>query len=293
VEPPEVSLTAETVLATLKVPAKWITKKITDAETRRQVQAMYDELMATGRVEAALPEDDRIVRDLHAKEVLAPRAAALAAQRDTRLAAPQTLPAVRGAAAKPAVLAGAKEPTVKSEPAPVTAVTSPDAAPTRPALVVPGPNQRAGLSSLETAPRCYLLESDDLERAPSIGPKLAERLALGGIVTVKDFLAADTDAILPLLGGGRFDAETVAQWKSEARLVLRVPGLRGTHAQLLAGAGYDTAEKLAAADPVALSAAVLAFATTPAGARVLRNGDTPDMEAITRWVRSAQQALAA
>ncbi len=293
VEPPEVSLTAETVLATLKVPAKWITKKITDAETRRQVQAMYDELMATGRVEATLPEDDRTVRDLHAKEVLEPRAAAMAAERDKRLAAPQTVPAARGAAGKPAVLAGAKGPTVKSEPAPVAAATPPEAAPARPALVVPGPGQRAGLSSLETSPRCYLLESDDLERAPSIGPKLAERLALGGIVTVKDFLAADADTVRPLLGGGRFDEATVAQWKNEARLVLRVPGLRGTHAQLLAGAGYDTPEKLAAADPVALSAAVLAFATTPAGARVLRNGDTPDMEAITRWVRSAQQALAA
>jgi hypothetical protein len=146
---------------------------------------------------------------------------------------------------------------------------------------------------LVAAPSCYLLESDDLERAPSIGPKLAERLALGGIVSVKNFLDADPNAVVSLLGGGRFDAAMVERWKAEARLVLRVPGLRGTHAQLLAGAGYDTAEKLADAEPVALSAAVLSFATTPAGVRILRNGDTPDIEAITRWVQSAQQALAA
>ena len=154
-------------------------------------------------------------------------------------------------------------------------------------------SNRDELSRLNTVPRCYLAESDDLERAPSIGPKLAERLALGGIVSVKDFIDAEPDAVVSLLGEGRFDAETVERWKTEARLVLRVPGLRGTHAQLLAGAGYDTPEKLADADPVALSAAVLAFATTPAGARILRNGDTPDIEAVTRWVQGAQQALAA
>jgi hypothetical protein len=110
---------------------------------------------------------------------------------------------------------------------------------------------------------------------------------------VKDFLNADPNAVVSLLGGGRFTVAIVEQWMAESRLVMRVPGLRGTHAQLLAGAGYDTAEKLAEADPVALSAAVLAFATTPSGVRILRNGDTPDIEAITRWVQSAKVALAA
>ncbi|OYW56922.1 MAG: hypothetical protein B7Y80_02255 [Hyphomicrobium sp. 32-62-53] len=294
VEPPEVSLTAETLLATLKVPAKWITKKITDADTRRQVQAMYDELMATGRVEATLPEDDRVVRDLHAKGVLAPRAAAMAAERARRLA-----PAVASKAAKhsaiamPAAVAGRRPlDTVASEPAGGQPALMSAAVRSHVVVLAP-PHRQQGLSSLDAAPRCYLLENDDLERAPSIGPKLAERLALGGIVSVKNFLDADPNAVVSLLGGGRFDAAMVERWKAEARLVLRVPGLRGTHAQLLAGAGYDTAEKLAEAEPVALSAAVLSFATTPAGVRILRNGDTPDIEAITRWVQSAQQALAA
>jgi hypothetical protein len=50
---------------------------------------------------------------------------------------------------------------------------------------------------------------------------------------------------------------------------------------------------LSGADPLALSAAVLAFAATPQGARVLRDGDTPDIEAVPRWVEQARQALAA
>jgi predicted flap endonuclease-1-like 5' DNA nuclease len=292
-EPPVVALTAETLIATLKIPAKWVTKKITDAETRKQVQAMYDELMATGRVETTLPEDDRMVRDLHKAEVIAPREAAKAAERARRIASPAAAsksarPSGRAAAAAPpAASAGlngeAAEPVTGSTPAPAP----------QPAIVLPVQAERSGLASLSTAPRCYLLDTDDLERAPSIGPKLAERLAAGGLLTVADFLAADTDNTVALLDDSRFAADTIERWKTESRLVLGVSGLRGTHAQLLVGAGYETAEKLALADPVELSSALLTFATTPAGTRILRNGDAPDVEAVTRWVHLAQNALAA
>jgi predicted flap endonuclease-1-like 5' DNA nuclease len=166
--------------------------------------------------------------------------------------------------------------------------TDPDVATTPQTL-----SNHGALASLKTEPRCYLLESDDLERAPSIGPKLAERLALTGIVSVADFLAANSEDVATNLGDSRFDRETVERWKKEARLVMSVPGLRGTHAQLLVGAGYETAQAVALADPIQLSSDLLSFATTPPGTRILRNGDAPDVEAVTRWVRLAQQALAA
>ena len=50
-------------------------QRIADAEERRQVERMYDELIATGTVEKTLPEDDRTVQDLHAAEVLIKKAA--------------------------------------------------------------------------------------------------------------------------------------------------------------------------------------------------------------------------
>ena len=71
VVPDDVGLTVETVLATLKLPAKAILKRIDDKALRRQVEAMYDELQATGRVEKSMPEDERILKALHDKEVLA------------------------------------------------------------------------------------------------------------------------------------------------------------------------------------------------------------------------------
>src|SRR5690606_22388130 len=54
---PNVRLTAETFLAATKIPAKCIEKRLSNAEDRKLVAAIYDELKKTGRVEHALSED--------------------------------------------------------------------------------------------------------------------------------------------------------------------------------------------------------------------------------------------
>ena len=38
------------------------------------------------------------------------------------------------------------------------------------------------------------------------------------------------------LDDSRFDSETLTDWQDQARMVIDIPGLRGTHAQLLVGA---------------------------------------------------------
>ena len=72
---PDVTLTAETFLAMTKFRAKFIEKRLTNAEDRKLVAAIYDELKTTGRVENSLSEDDRTIRDLHRTEVLEPQLA--------------------------------------------------------------------------------------------------------------------------------------------------------------------------------------------------------------------------
>ncbi len=72
-----------------------------------------------------------------------------------------------------------------------------------------------------------------------------------------------------------------------------VPGLRGTHAQLLVGAGYHDAAAVAAADEVGLCAAVLRFAASADGQRVLRKGEPPVADKIRSWIDSAATRLAA
>lgn len=255
-EPPEIPLALDTVLAAVKIPAKTLARRLADAEDRRIVTAMYDELSTTGRVEATLPEDDRIVRDLYAREVEAPRQAERALARAAVLAAPT--------------------------PAPTTASTPKIATQRKP---------RAPTAAL--AARHYLALADDIERAPTIGPRTAERLAPLGIKSVADLLAAPAGRIADGLVSRHITAETVALWQDQCRLMLDVPGLRGTHAELLAGAGYRTADRLAEADEVALSADVLAFAATAAGKRILRDGPPPDLERIKGWLAAARTARAA
>jgi hypothetical protein len=71
---PEIRLGAATLLAVLQTPARALARRDADARERRLVERIYDELQASGTVETHLPEEERAVRDLFAREVLARRA---------------------------------------------------------------------------------------------------------------------------------------------------------------------------------------------------------------------------
>jgi predicted flap endonuclease-1-like 5' DNA nuclease len=255
VTPPEVSLTAEAFLATLQIPQKWVEKKLSNAADRTLVLSMYHELQATGRVEATLPEDDRAIRDLHAKEIAEPRAAKQTAARAKRLSVPDP---------------AAPEPRVAAAPA--TSIAPASAA---------------------AVARVFLKSSDDLEAAPSIGPRSAQWFGEAGIFTVGDFLAANPVATAKALAAHGIAPETIRLWQQQARLVMDVPGLRGTHAQLLAGAGYHDAAAVAAADAATLCAAILRFAASAEGQRILRQGEAPATDKIKGWIASAAACIAA
>ncbi len=366
VAPPHVELTLNTIMAAIKIPAKALAKRLSNIEDRKVVEAMYDELKSTGRVDKTLPEDDRMVRDLHAKEVLAPKLVKQAAERAARMkvaqpvsvaahqpnlakveavakslatnpttvpstvAAPLVQPVARVTPPAPvAAMPPLKQPSpvaaplapvaasvVPTVPAvsvptiaqPVAAVARPVVAPVAAAVpkavpVMPAapmavatsvPSIKAAAEPRETTARKYYLsEGDDLEAAPSIGPKMAERFASFGVKTVSDFLDLSPDAIATKLADRNIDGSLVEEWQYQALMVMEVAGLRGTHAQLLVGAGYLTAEAVGLADPVQLSADVLKFATSTDGKRVLRDGNPPDIEKIKTWVSWAAEARAA
>jgi predicted flap endonuclease-1-like 5' DNA nuclease len=165
--------------------------------------------------------------------------------------------------------------TVAPEP-PRTLSPQPQAAPTAPA-----------------EPRFHLTVDHDVVDGPTIGPKTAERLYPHGIKTVRDLMKAEPAALAVLLDNRHIMAETITDWQDQARLVCTVPGLRGTHAQLLVGASYRSAEAIAVAEADKLCADVLAFAASKDGQRVLRNGDPPDIEKIKGWLEAAQSVKAA
>ena len=111
-------------------------------------------------------------------------------------------------------------------------------------------------------PRFYLTLDQDVVDGPSIGPKTAERLHPHGIRTVRDLLRAEPAALAVLVNARHITPEAISGWQDQARLVCTVPGLRGTHAQLLVGAGYRSGDAIADAEADKLCADVLAFAAT-------------------------------
>jgi predicted flap endonuclease-1-like 5' DNA nuclease len=148
-------------------------------------------------------------------------------------------------------------------------------------------DQEDAATTNDTTKRFYLALDDHVERAPSIGPKTAARLVDAGIATVRDLLSADPDELSARVRGKFITSQRLRDWQAQSRLVCTVPFLRGTHAQLLVGAGYQTLDRIVEADPSLLCAAILRFATTRDGQSVLRSAPPPDMERIQRWLQNA------
>lgn len=79
--PPKSNLSINGFLSTLDIPIRWITSKLEDANDRRIVSSMYEELRKTGKVIKKLPDDDKQIRKMHAQQVLRKPLKELDAQR--------------------------------------------------------------------------------------------------------------------------------------------------------------------------------------------------------------------
>ena len=80
VKPPKTDLDLPGYFAALDIPIRKITRRISDRNDRRKVEAMYEEFVATGKVIKILPADDKAIRKLHAEQVLRKPLAELDAQ---------------------------------------------------------------------------------------------------------------------------------------------------------------------------------------------------------------------
>lgn len=151
--------------------------------------------------------------------------------------------------------------------------------------------KRSSKNSGTRAPKkFYLSRHQDVEAAPSIGPKTATRLAKVGIRTVADLLNADPESTATELDVSHISAETFAEWQHQARLVCQIPGLRGYGAQLLVACGMTRPEQIAGTNADQLVAQILAYCETKEGQRILRSSDPPKVEKIAEWVTLAGQS---
>lgn len=135
----------------------------------------------------------------------------------------------------------------------------------------------------------YLELQDKLEAAPSIGPKTAERFERIDVVTVSDFLAKTAEAMARKINYKRITADVIRQWQNQARMVCRIPNLRGHDAQLLVACGIIEPEDLAGRQPKSLLAIIEPFAASKEGLKIIRGGKQPDLAEITDWIEWARQ----
>lgn len=136
----------------------------------------------------------------------------------------------------------------------------------------------------------YLSLDDELEKAPSIGAKMAERFGEVGIATVRQFVESNGEELARKLKVRRLDLKTLEEWQRQARLICRVPNLRGHDAQLLVASEVDTPEAMLRFSPVELLAKVTPVAKSKEGQRILRSSPAPDLAEVTDWLAWAKQS---
>jgi len=286
---PEAPTSAACVRAVLKLPLRWWQRRIEDAELRREVEAIYDELQATGRLLQALPEELQAVtaakaasqsvgtvqaRELPRAQRKEPSANKTAVEQKPAPAAPNA-DTTEGAPVLPAAVAPSTPAAAETEEETADAIA---ALSPRPAAASPGPR---------------LSLDDDVEAAPSIGAKTAARLARAGITTVGDLLEIDPGALARQLDVGWMSAATIIDWQDQARLASSLPRLSQTAAKLLVGAGYRDLETIAATQAETIVTDLKSYAASPDARQILGAARAVPTEPLAaRWVVAAQAAQA-
>lgn len=310
VSPPKVNLTLQGYIETLDIPLRWITAKLENAADKRTVERMYAEFQKTGKVIKTLPDDDKAIRALHAKEV-------------------RRIPLKQLDAEEPAPIGRLNENRPPEEPelelTEAEAVAMPDDVPPtelaeiarRDSTAVParglfGTRKRntAPESEKEIEPEAEIIETESEEEpestaprrlaafeldspvvdAPSIGRKTAKQLARAGITTIGDLLDCDPDMVELELNVRHITSEAIRTWQDQTQLMLEVPGLRVHDAQLLVGAGITSREDLANASARTVFELATEFLSTPEGERVLRDDQVLHEDEVEEWIGMAQDA---
>ena len=325
VSPPKTNLTLQGYIETLDIPLRWVTAKLSDAADKRTVTRMYKEYQKTGKVIRTLPDDDKEIRKLHAKQVLRVPLKELNKQEigpigsknkaveerlltaliedEAEIAAEATVieedaveEAVVEAAPTDETLHPAEAEVLLAEEAPPPKKKAPPKAEEvlfepEPEAAVPAPlADDLGEESGDIARRSRITRESPVVEAPSIGKKTAKRLSRAGITTVGDLLDCDTEETVFLVDVAYIDVDTLNDWKDQTIMMMEVPGLRVHDAQILVGAGIRNRKELAEAPARTLFMLASEFLQTPQGDRVIRDDDYLAEEEVEEWIEMAKEA---
>jgi hypothetical protein len=318
VSPPKTNLTLQGYIETLDIPLRWVTAKLSDAADKRTVTRMYKEYQKTGKVIRSLPEDDKAIRKLHARQVLRvplkelnkqalgpigsknkaveERLLTALIEDEAEFIGEDTAVEEAAPIAEPVEPVEAEAPQAEEAPAPkkqpppkaeeVLFEPEPEA---ETEAAAPAPtDDDLGDESGDIARRSRITRDSPVVEAPSIGKKTAKRLSRAGITTVGDLLECDTEETVFLVDVAYIDVDTLNDWKDQTILMMEVPGLRVHDAQILVGAGIRNRKELADAPARTLFMLASEFLQTPQGDRVIRDDDYLAEEEVEQWIDLAK-----
>lgn len=257
---PEVSLTSAMISSVALSPLRLWSQHAHNRNEREAIELLVDEFTQTGKLRKHLPAEVDIV---HRVVQINKNERKWKLERQKRLASKATI--------------------VKVEDSGVD---------TESAVILPfAPRGQQSAERVNQGFAGSLSLDDELIQALSIGAKTSERLAEIGIHNIREFLKPSPRDIAYQLRTYWITSETVSQWQSQAKLMCEVGGLKGRDAQLLAGAGYDDALRIATCDPETLHREVSLFATTSDRRHYLRGGSPPKLGDVKNWIENACEAI--
>lgn len=139
------------------------------------------------------------------------------------------------------------------------------------------------------AAKGHLALKDDVEDAPEIGKKTAERLYAINIKTVQDLMEANPADVASQLNVSWLEANDIKRWQEECQLMIDIKVLYGHDAQILWNCGYKTKQQVASADPSKLFNKTLEFAKSKKGERIVPETSMPTIKEIEKWINSAKE----
>lgn len=276
---PTFSLTWPTLLAAVKVPVARITKTISDAQQKREVEAILQEYLSTGGVKRSLPEEQVTVAKARIRyPELLPTQREISDARSivTELDARQSKGVGTTPIIKPTNIVTTKQCEESQSVARDTRVET-----------ISVPSQPIPQTT-NAAKRFKRLELDSpIVEAPAIGPKTAARLQAVGVTTVRQLLASDSEQLAQLLKASWINPQKIDQWKGQSRLAIEIAGLSSAGSGLLFLSGVTTSEELLSRSVDELHQMVVQAARTAQGQRVLRDKPPPSRDLINQWRQRA------
>ncbi len=239
------------LLASIRLPARLWLRHVVDKQERTAVEALVDEFQRTGSLTNHLPAEvdivHRVTKVYHDEK-------RWKKERQDRLSSTATRIGMASDNDGPVILPF--QPRSEQPPTPAVAIAR-------------------------------LSRRDPLIDAPSMGPKTAARFQAIAVHTVGQFLDASADEMARRLATYWITSDTVTQWQNQSALMCEIPNLKCRDAQLLAGAGFDSAFMVASSEPATIHQRIIGYSATTAGRRHLRGATPPNFDDVCQWIRNA------